>query len=167
MYLINYVCSDGLLDEIIEQYGMPDQGMPVGPPPVEFEEVKKFLLFEKFKNLKTKFETADIDHSDKRVRKLDEFFNLIFVFYPSFAYNDLVKLLNRLIDIMSEVAGLKVELEIPPEPEPVADPEPNIELEPAVQPQSNVQPQPNTQPKPNTSAVPTVQKVKQPENLAV
>ena len=43
----------------------------------------------------------------------------------------------------------------------------NIEPELAVQPQSNVQPQPNTQPKPNTSAVPTVQKVKQPENLAV
>ena len=167
MYLINYVCSDGLLDEIIEQYGMPEQEMPVGPPPVEFEEVKKFLLFEKFKNLKTKFETADIDHSDKRVRKLDEFFNLIFVFYPSFAYNDLVKLLNRLIDIMSEVAGLKVELEIPPEPEPVAEPQPNVEPEPDPEPDPEPEPNVAPEPKPNTSAVPTVQKVKQPENLAV
>ena len=143
MYLTSYIHSDKLLDEIIEQYGMPPAGQELqGPPPVEFEEVKKFLLFEKFKNFKTKFETADIDQSDKRVRQLDEFFNLIFVFYSSFSYNDLVKLLNRLIDIMSEVTGIKVE---PSEPEPTPVPE---------APQSAPEPNPEApQPAPEPAAV--------------
>ena len=158
MYLTSYIHSDKLLDEIIEQYGMPPAGQELqGPPPVEFEEVKKFLLFEKFKNFKAKFETADIDQSDKRVRQLDEFFNLIFVFYSSFSYNDLVKLLNRLIDIMSEVTGIKVE---PPEPELVQEPVPEPVPEPEVSQQA-----PASQQAPNPE--PVVQKGKQPENLAV
>jgi hypothetical protein len=113
--------SSNLLDEILEQYN-PTGPVDVPPtnPPVEFEEIKKYLLFERFKKLKIKFEVADLDRSDDQVRQISEFFNLILVFFSSFSYVDLVKLFNRLIDIISSCINVKVEKETvvpPPAPE--------------------------------------------------
>lgn len=96
-------------------------------PTVEFEEIKKYFIFGKLKQIKKKFEVADIDHSDKQIQQLTEFFNLLIVFYNALDYTDVVTLINRLIQNITELTDIRIDPIFEPELSTV--PEPSAEID--------------------------------------
>ena len=118
--------------QINEQYGTPPD-QETQPPAIEFEEIKKYLLFGKLKQMKKKFETADLDQSDKKIQQLHEFFNLLIVFYNTLSYTDIMTLINRLIQTLVDVANIKIVDEFQAEPEQEPEQEPQVSQVPGVE----------------------------------
>ncbi len=94
----------------------PDQGFNgMGSPladgsngAVEFENIKRYILYGKLKDLKHKLEISDIDHNSPEVKNIMEFIDLITTFYNTFTYEDTVKLFDSLVDSVS--IELKIKL---------------------------------------------------------
>lgn len=75
---------------------------------VEFEDVKKYILYGKLKDLKHKLEMSNIDHNEPAVKNIMEFIDLVTVFYNTFTYEDTVKLFDSLVDSISTELKIKL-----------------------------------------------------------
>lgn len=108
----------------VEQPGMDDGSNGA----VEFEDIKRYILYGKLKDLKHKLEMSDIDHNSPEVKNVMEFIDLITVFYNTFTYEDTVKLFDSLVDSVSDELKIKLpsrvdNLEDETPEEPVTDPQ--------------------------------------------
>lgn len=82
--------------------GIPSSGL------VEFEEIKKYLLYGKLKQLKLKLDLAKINRNDVEILELYEFLNIVMLFYNTFTYEQASAHVNRLVEIFSQVLNIKI-----------------------------------------------------------
>ena len=75
---------------------------------IEFENIKRYILYGKLKDLKHRLEMSDIDNNDPAVKSIMEFIDLVTVFYNTFTYEDTVKLFDSLIDSISDELKIKL-----------------------------------------------------------
>lgn len=110
MNFTDYINSQ-TITQINEQYETsPEETEPT--PVIEFEEIKKYLLFSKLKKMKKRFEMADLNQSNKEIQQLHEFFNLLIVFYNALSYTDIMVLINRLIQALIDIKIMKLGEEV-------------------------------------------------------
>lgn len=113
-------CDPVLLEQLLEQNAPPDPNAPQedpnaetdpnmeAAPVIEFEELKRYILYGKIKEIKRQFEIADVDSTDSRVNSIREFLSLILIFYNTISYIDLIKLTNNLLISISEITNIKL-----------------------------------------------------------
>lgn len=83
---------------------------PDGPPTglVEFEDIKKYVLFGKLKEIKLKLELSNINKNDPQVLNLFEFLDIIMLFYNTFTYDQVKKHIDILLEMFSNVIKIKI-----------------------------------------------------------
>ena len=76
------------------------QMLPTPPPPVnqtdenvEFEPIKKYILFNKLKELKSKLLKTKLLRTDPTIQNIFDFIDLVIQFYNTFTYSDCKKLI--------------------------------------------------------------------------
>ena len=88
----------------------PQMPSPDGPPTglVEFEDIKKYVLFGKLKEIKLKLELSNINKNDPQVLNLFEFLDIIMMFYNTFTYDQVKKHIDILLEMFSNVLKIKI-----------------------------------------------------------
>lgn len=135
MYMTDYLSvyneNSNLLLEIAlpNMGGMNDfaqQNSPPQPDPndgmVEFEPIKKYLLFNKLKELRTRLHKSKLNRSDPNVQSIYDFIDLVIDFYNVFSYSDSKKLIDRISDMIISANRLMVStarLQLDPELDPI------------------------------------------------
>lgn len=136
MYMTDYLSvyneNSNLLLEIAlpNMGGMNDftqqQNSPPQPDPndgmVEFEPIKKYLLFNKLKELRNKLHKSKLNRSDPNVQSIYDFIDLTIDFYNLFSYSDSKKLIDRISDMIISANKLQVStsrLQLDPELDPI------------------------------------------------
>lgn len=109
---------------------------------VEFEDIKKYILFGKIKDIKLKLELSNLDRQDPNIINLFEFIDLVLLFYNTFNYNQIKKLINTIIDMSAAIGKISIP-KINANDEPKLD---NNKLQQMQQPQGQPQEQPQEQP---------------------
>lgn len=126
MYLIEYMINGELeLDDILEkqfdQLDDSDTGdpelttVPIGT--IEFENLKKYLLYDKLKEVKIKLEKFQLDRKDPEVVTILQFVELVSLFFNSFSYREVSELFDTLVTAISDKLKIKLptrEFEEPP-----------------------------------------------------
>lgn len=148
MNLIEHILSmpDGENELLTEAFSGDQFGQEENEPDqaVEFEDIKKYILFGKLKELKTKLNYIGLNTKDPNAQNILEFLDLIILFYHTFSYVDAQRLVDTLIQRSSELLNVKVpervEFDSPKEDIPVptqneAPPKPNSSVpnQPVVQ----------------------------------
>lgn len=64
---------------------------------IEFENIKKYLLYGKVKNLKSTLELSEYNNKNNNITKLKEFLDLILLFFNTFTYEQLTILVDDVI----------------------------------------------------------------------
>lgn len=105
-------------------------GSEVGAEVIEFENIKKYILYGKLKEIKYRVETSDVDFTDPTIINIMEFLDLVILFYNTFSYSDIVKLLDNLVESVS----VQLKIKLPSRVDNLND-EPEPELVPMQQPQ--------------------------------
>lgn len=122
MYMTDYLSvyneNSNLLLEIAlpNMGGMNDftqqQNSPPQPDPndgmVEFEPIKKYLLFGKLKELRNRLHKSKLDRSNPDVQSIYDFIDHVVEFYNVFSYSDSKKLIDRIADMLISVNNLQV-----------------------------------------------------------
>ena len=67
---------------------------------VEFETLKKYLLYNSLKEIKYKLRKTKLDKSNPTIERIYEFIDLVLDFYNSLTYTDCKKLIDRIIDMI-------------------------------------------------------------------
>ena len=118
MYLVEGVTGldqSDLIQEFGEPMGggapQPMGGSVAGTGDVEFEDIKRYVLFGRLKDIKLKLEMANIDRKDPDILNLFEFIDLALLFYNTFTYDQIRTLINTIIDMASSILKIKVEKE--------------------------------------------------------
>lgn len=141
MQLVEHLLShpDGsgeLLIEAFEQQFGQGGGMEEPAPPeptVEFENIKKYLLFGKLKELKTKLQYIGLNNKDENVQNILEFLDVLILFFHTFSYQDAQRFVDTLIQRSSELLNIAIpervnfdapQEEQPETPQPEAAPPP-------------------------------------------
>lgn len=75
---------------------------------VEFEVIKKYLLYNKLKEIKAKLLKTKLNKSDPSVQSIYDFINLVLEFYNIFSYSDCKRLIDRIIEMIITVNKLEV-----------------------------------------------------------
>ena len=104
-----------------EMAGAMDQDPNQGPPgqtfgggedssngAIEFENIKRYVLYDKLKDLRHRLELTDVDYTNPNVINILEFIDLITLFYNTFTYEDTVKLFDNLIETISTELKIKL-----------------------------------------------------------
>ena len=142
MFVIDYFLSTPQKDNLLLEFGglpggagAPQRqypGSPMGggqqpPPPegpgtglVEFEDIKKYVLFGKLKEIRLKLELSNIDKNKPEVLNLFEFLNIVIMFYNTFTYEQAKKHIDVLLELSSSV--MKVKIPKREDVEPALDP---------------------------------------------
>lgn len=83
------------------------QMMPVQPPPVnqtdenvEFESIKRYILFNKLKELKSKLLKTKLLKTNPTIQNIFDFIDLVIQFYNTFTYSDCKKLIERISEMI-------------------------------------------------------------------
>lgn len=101
MYVSEYI---DLFEQQQEDQGNPNEmnyGTDPGQLPDPFEQLKKYYLYSKIKEIRQKLEDSEeINKSDNKIEELFEYLDIILLFYNSLGYNDIVVLLNNFLDIL-------------------------------------------------------------------
>lgn len=141
MFVIDYFLNTPQREDVLLEFGglpggaaAPQRqypGSPMGggqqPPPegpgtglVEFEDIKKYVLFGKLKDIKLKLELSNIDKNKPEVLNLFEFLNIVVMFYNTFTYEQAKHHIDILLDLLSDV--LKTKIPKREDVEPALDP---------------------------------------------
>ncbi len=91
----------------------PNQSQEISPeeqqsPSVEFEDIKKFLLFNRLKEIKLKLELSNINKSDEDILNLFNFIDTILLFYNTFTYDQCMRIVNSLIENISHILHISI-----------------------------------------------------------
>lgn len=83
------------------------QMMLVQPPPVnqtdenvEFESIKRYILFNKLKELKSKLLKTKLLKTNPTIQNIFDFIDLVIQFYNTFTYSDCKKLIERISEMI-------------------------------------------------------------------
>ena len=83
------------------------QMLPTPRPPVnqtdenvEFEPIKKYILFNKLKELKSKLLKTKLLRTDPTIQNIFDFIDLVIQFYNTFTYSDCKKLIERISEMI-------------------------------------------------------------------
>ena len=83
------------------------QILPTPRPPVnqtdenvEFEPIKKYILFNKLKELKSKLLKTKLLRTDPTIQNIFDFIDLVIQFYNTFTYSDCKKLIERITEMI-------------------------------------------------------------------
>ena len=125
MYLVEYMINGELkLDDILEQqFGQFDdpnadpENAEVANDPVEFEDLKKYVLYNKLKDVKLRLEMLQLDRKDPEVISILQFVELVSLFFNSFSYQESVDFFDTLVVAISEKLNIELpkrEFEEPP-----------------------------------------------------
>jgi hypothetical protein len=127
-YLINTTIN---YNQILEGFGSYDSPTEEEPEteeepivPVEFENIKRYVLYERLKDIKQRLDMSDLDNRNPEVASVLEFSNLIATFFNSFSYADTVKLIDTLVDAIENILGIKLPDRVPQD-SPEETPAPN------------------------------------------
>lgn len=125
MLTLDYLLNDEQQDEITEAgWGsLPTQDDTPSEVPegvVEFEDIKKYVLYGKIKDIKLKLELSNIDRQDPDVVNLFEFIDLVLLFYNTFSYDQIKKLINTIIDMSATIGKISIP-KMNPKDEPKID----------------------------------------------
>lgn len=124
-----------------------------GPPPsglTQFEDIKKYILFGRLKDINRQLDLADLNKEDPQIIELMEFIDLIVYFYNTFTYEQI----NHIMDILSEVIATQLKIKLPdriaspPNREDLPPPPPPEQEDPA---QSNIKKETKPQNKSNNT----------------
>lgn len=115
MYLTEYLSIFNQNINILNEYGVPNQP-PQNPGnsndpedgTVEFEIIKKYLLYNKLKELKAKLLKTKLNRTNANVQSIYDFINLVLEFFNIFSYTDCKRLLDRITDMIIAVNKLQV-----------------------------------------------------------
>lgn len=88
---------------------------------IEFEDIKKYIMFGKVKDLKLKLELSNLDRKNPDITNIFEFIDIIMLFYNGFTYSQIVKLLDVLMAMIQSVT--KIKLPEREDNEPAVDPQ--------------------------------------------
>lgn len=143
MYVTQYIKSannstDSLFEAMNQgasqgQNGMLPQEAPSAPSGlVEFEDIKKYILFGKLKDIKLKMELACLDKQDPQVLNMFEFIDLVILFYNTFTYDQIQTLINNILEVTSEVLKISI-APVNPEAQPAVDSEKMAQVQQAQQ----------------------------------
>lgn len=144
MFVTQYIKSAGnTTSELFEamnpgmmqgQAGMMPQDAPSSAPTglVEFEDIKKQILFGKLKDIKLKLELAALDKQDPQVLNMFEFIDLVILFYNTFTYDQIQTLINNILEMTSRVLNIKIE-PFDPNAAPAVDPDKMAQMQQAQQ----------------------------------
>jgi len=88
-----------------------DQQQPEAIPSTEikFENIKRYVLYSRLKSIRYDLETnIKIDRLDPEVINIFEFIDLLLLFYNTFTYPETIKLIDMLIEYISEKFKIKL-----------------------------------------------------------
>lgn len=138
MYLTEYVMNQPPEDQVLLEFGQPPgqpggrqqsgmgplmgpsngqqmgpigQPQDIGPPSsglIEFEDIKKYLLYGRLKEIKLKLEMAKINRQDPEILNIFEFLDLVIMFYNTFTYEQAQRLVDVLLETMSQKLNIKI-----------------------------------------------------------
>ena len=121
MYLTEYFSVFDQDSRILAEIGqLPDNNSGNQPPPptgnsndpedgtVEFETIKKYILFNKLKEIKSKLLKTKLNKTDANVQSIYDFLNLTLEFYNTFSYTDCKRLVDRITDMIIAVNKIQV-----------------------------------------------------------
>jgi len=115
MHLVEYMITGQLnLNEIIEsQFDTSnnvtnDNATDVPNLPVEFENIKKYILFNKLKDIKSRVEYVQLDRKNPEIVSLLQFIEIVSLFFNSFTYREAVDLIDTLTTAIAEKLNIKI-----------------------------------------------------------
>lgn len=142
MFLIDYL----LTEDGFGGYGMePDQSNTDEEqvPDIEHQDIKKYILYQQFKQIHHQLSTMQYDNADDEFYSLLNFAKTVIEFFNSLEYPEAVHLIDNLVDGVEEKLGLKLPPRVPHEPP--ADEFPEEKQPQGMQPQQGQQGQPEQQ----------------------
>jgi hypothetical protein len=88
----------------------PDFSNPAPPlnPSTEFENIKTYLLFSRFKELRQYLQDMNISTQNSELDSIIEFLDIVLLFYTSFSYSDLISFLDSIAASLEEKLKIKL-----------------------------------------------------------
>lgn len=121
MYLTEYLSVFDYNSKLLSEYGQvpnyaPGQSQPSSSGnsndpednTVEFETIKKYILYNKLKEIKAKLLKTKLNKTDANVQSIYDFLNLTLEFYNTFSYTDCKRLVDRITDMIIAVNKIQV-----------------------------------------------------------
>lgn len=77
-------------------------------PSTEFENIKTYLLFSRFKEMRQYLQDFNINTQNSELESIIEFLDIILLFYTSFSYSDLTTFLDSITASLEEKLKIKL-----------------------------------------------------------
>ena len=119
-----FIYNNILLEQRFGGYEDEPQQAEEQPSIDPLENVKKYILFRKLKQIK---KSLDQQPHVKEINDIIQYLNIIIDFFNGFQYNDLVTYINDILNTIAQFGNIKVDFDLQypePEPVPVEKPEP-------------------------------------------
>lgn len=126
MYFLEYLVGSPPPSDLMLEFNQPMAGqmqagkqqIPGFPPAsqpnvapssglVEFEDIKKYILYGKLKEIKLKLETSNVNRQNPDVLNMFEFLDTLLLFYNTFTYEEAQRLIDALLETVSSVLKIK------------------------------------------------------------
>ena len=116
LFVIDYYLNSEKPDEIFHEnfdFGGADSEQEMETEDtsglVEFEDIKKYILFGKLKKLKLQLTLLDLERTSPEVMNMFDFLNLIIVFYNTFTYEQA----KQHVDVITTTVGELLNIKLP------------------------------------------------------
>ena len=124
MFLINHLITEAGFDYSFNQQDAnqdnqdPSQDPSFDQPAIEFEHIKKYILYERLKQIQHLLKGVQFSNIkvDPQFYSILDFCQTIIDFFSSFEYPEAVRLVDNLVDGLEHVLKLKLPKRIPSEP---------------------------------------------------
>jgi len=109
-------------DPNIDPYGIVQQ--PQMNPTSEFETIKSYVLFSRFKELRQFVQDVNMNLQNPELDSIIEFLDMILLFYTSFTYSDLSSFIDSITTSLEEKLKIKLPKRVFSDPD--LDPKANV-----------------------------------------
>jgi len=118
------------LDLILESSEEPPQESQPSPPATEFENIKKVILYDEYKELVITIKrliNSNIDMNHKKILvEISDLISLILLYYQTVQYDRLIILLDNILTILSNKLNIKINTKLSIDQNPLLSSETNM-----------------------------------------